>query len=175
MSAAHRGRPEGPPPCTDPWDPGYDREYARSGLYRHDITVLPPDRFTDESMTENDKRELLGEWYAKSVEAGPRNSITVRGRFAQVCCGWRIPPTPAELYDAIRAGAPDPRQRAVFTTWLCESDPWELLEAWADGMHTLRELVTAMYRHKWATGPKSQFLNNFAQPPRIAQHGSETD
>ena len=60
------------------------------------------------------RAELLGEWYAKSVETGPRHSITVRGRFARVCCGWRMPPTPAELYDAIRAGAPEPRHRAVY-------------------------------------------------------------
>ena len=151
-------KPEGPPPCTDPWDPAYDETYARSGIYRNDITVLPAERFTDEPMAEDRKRELLGESYAKSVQTGARNSITVEGRFAQICCGWPTPPKPAELYDAIRASEPDQRQRAVLTTWLCECDQWELLRAWADGMHTLRELVTAMYRHGWEKGPKSQFL-----------------
>jgi hypothetical protein len=161
-------------PCTDPWDPAYDEEFARSGLIRHDITVLPPARFVDEAMPERRKRELLGASYEASVRAGGRNSPTVRGRFGQVCCGWPKPPTPGELYDAIRATEPDRRQRAVFTTWLCESEKWELLKAWADGMHTLRELVTAMYRHGWETSPKSQFLNNFAQPPTEAADATKT-
>ena len=155
-------------PCTDPWDPAYDEEFARRGVTRYDITVLPPERFLDEPMPEQRKRDLLGKRYEASVRAGARNSPTVEGRFGQVCCGWPTPPTPRELYDAIRATEPDKRQQAVFTTWLCESDKWELLEAWADGMHTLRELIAAMYRHGWKTGPKSQFLNNFAQPPTEA-------
>ena len=155
-------------PCTDPWDPAYDEEFARSGIIRHDLTVLPPDRFLDEPMSEQDKREVLGPWYEASVQAGPRNSGTVTGRFGQVCCGWPKPPTAAELYDAVRARNPTERQQAVFTTWLDESEKFELLEAYADGLHTLRELVTAMYRHGGQTGPKSQFLNNFAQPPREA-------
>ena len=106
---------------------------------RYDVTVLPPERFLDEPMPEQRKRDLLGKRYEASMRAGARNSPTVEGRF-----------------------------------WLCESDKWELLEAWADGMHTLRELITAMYRHGWKTGPKSQFLNNFAQPPTKAADGAET-
>lgn len=151
-------------PCTD----------ARSGLTRHDITVLPPNRFLDEAMPERRKRDLLGASYDASVRAGARNSPTVKGRFGQVCCGWPAPPTPNELYDAIRSTEPNGRQRAIFTTWLCESEKGELLRAWADGMHTPRELVTAMYRHGWETSPKSQFLNNFAQPPTEAADGNET-
>ena len=61
-------------PCTDPWDPAYDEEFARSGIIRHDLTVLPPDRFLDEPMSEQDKRELLGPWYEASVQAGPSGS-----------------------------------------------------------------------------------------------------
>ncbi len=156
---------EGPVPCTDPWDPGYDYEFERSGIKRADITVLPPERFTDEPMPEERKKRLRGPWYEKAREAGPRNSPIVAGRFAQVCCGWLRPPTAEELYEAVRAIDPTPRQRAVFTTWLCESPPHELLEAWADGVYTMRELVAAMYAHGWETGPRSQYLNNFAQPP----------
>ena len=158
-----------PPPCVDPWDRAYDEDFARSGIRRFDITVLPPDRFSDDAMPEDRAERLLGRWYARSREAGPRNSVTVTGRFGQVCCGWQQPPTAAELYDAIRATNPSKRQRAVFTTWLCECDEWELLDAWADGVYTLKLLVTAMYRHGWETGPTSQFLNNFVRPPKKAR------
>ena len=92
-----------PPPCVDPWDRAYDEDFARSGIRRFDITVLPPDRFSDDAMPEDRAERLLGRWYARSREAGPRNSVTVTGRFGQVCCGWQQPPTAAELYDAIRA------------------------------------------------------------------------
>ena len=90
---------------ADPWDPAYDETYARSGIYRNDITVLPAERFTDEPLAENRKRELLGEWYAKSVQTGARNSITVEGRFAQICCGWA---DAAEAGGAVRR---DPGER----------------------------------------------------------------
>lgn len=156
---------EGPVPCTDPWDPRYDYQFERSGIERADITVLPPERFTDEAMPEERKKRLRGSWYEKARAAGPRNSPIVAGRFAQVCCGWPRPPTAEELYEAVRAIDPTPRQRAVFTTWLCESPPHELLEAWADGVYTIRELVAAMHAHGWETSPRSQYLNNFAQPP----------
>ena len=138
-----------PPPCVDPWDRAYDEDFARSGIRRFDITVLPPDRFSDDAMPEDRAERLLGRWYARSREAGPRNSVTITGRFGQVCCGWQQPPTAEELYDAIRATNPSKRQRAVFTTWLCECDEWELLDAWADGVYTLQLLVRAMYRHGW--------------------------
>ena len=54
-------------PCTDPWDPAYDEEFARSGVTRHDITVLPPDRFHDEAMPEQRRGDLLGKRYESSV------------------------------------------------------------------------------------------------------------
>ena len=182
------------PAKADPWNAAYDDEFARSGITHQLMGVLAPERFADEAMPDDRKRELLGQRYAASVQAGARNAPTVEGRFGQVCCGWPTPPTASELYDAIRAspafavmsaGAvrrprglgvaePDTRQRVVFTTWLCESDKWELLEAWADGMHTLRELVRAMHRHGWKNSPKSQFLNNFAQPPTEAADGAQT-
>ena len=91
-----RGLNDAAPPCTDPWDPAYDEDFARSGIDRPDITVLPPDRFRNEAMNEQDARDLLGQWYEESREAGPRNSPTVEGRFAQVCCGWPEPPTASE-------------------------------------------------------------------------------
>ena len=158
-----------PVPCTDPWDPNYDYEFERSGIERTDITVLPPGRFSDEPMPEARRRRLRGSWYERARDAGPRNSPIVEGRFAQVCCGWREPPTAGELYEAVHAEAPTARQRAVFTTWLYESPEYELLEGWADGVYTIRELVRAMYRHGWETGPRSQYLNNFAQPPDTRQ------
>ena len=159
-------RKENPVPCTDPWDPKYDYEFERSQIKRSDITVLPPERFTDEPMPEHRKKNLRGEWYEKAKKAGPRNSPIVEGRFAQVCCGWPDPPTAKELYEAVRAENPTARQRAVFTTWLCESPAYELIEGWADGVYTIRQLVRAMYAHGWETGPRSQYLNNFAQPPQ---------
>ena len=151
-------------PCTDPWDAKYDYEFERSGIKRTDITVLPPERFSDEPMPEGRRRRVRGPWYEKARKAGPRNSPIVHGRFAQVCCGWRKPPRAEELYEAVRTQDPTPRQRAVFTTWLCESPEHELLEGWADGVYTIRGLVRAMYAHGWQTGPRSQYLNNFAQP-----------
>lgn len=154
-----------PIPCTDPWAPDYDYQFERSGITRADITVLPPERFSDEPMPEPQKRRLRRGWYERAKKAGPRNSPIVGGRFAQVCCGWAEPATADELYNAIRAAKPTARERAVFSTWLCESPPHELLEAWADDVYTLRELVSAMYAHGWQTGPRSQYLNNFAQAP----------
>ena len=99
-------RKENPVPCTDPWDPNYDYEFERSQIKRSDITVLPPERFTDEPMPEHRKKNLRGEWYEKAKKAGPRNSPIVEGRFAQVCCGWPDPPTAEELYEAVRAENP---------------------------------------------------------------------
>ena len=159
-------RKENPVPCTDPWDPNYDYEFERSQIKRSDITVLPPERFTDDPMPEHRKKNLRGEWYGRAKKVGPRNSPIVEGRFAQVCCGWPDPPTAEELYEAVRAENPTARQRAVFTTWLCESPAYELIEGWADGVYTIRQLVRAMYAHGWETGPRSQYLNNFAQPPQ---------
>ena len=154
-----------PVPCTDPWNPEYDYEFERSQIRRADITVLPPERFSNAPMPEEQKKELLGEWYKESLKHRPRNAVSVAGKFAQVCCGWEEPPTAEELYEAVHAEKPTPRQRAVFTTWLYESTGSELLEGYAEDVYTIRDLVAAMYRHGWETGPKSQYLNNFAQPP----------
>ena len=137
-------------------------------MRRDDITVLPPERFPDDPLPEALQQRLLGSWHERPKASGPRHAPIVEGRFAQVCCGWQRAPSADELHDAIRAAEPTDRQRAVFTTWLYESEEYELLEGWAQGAYTLRELVSAMYRHGWETGPRSQYLNNFAQPPEKA-------
>ena len=69
------------PAKADPWNAAYDDEFARSGITHQLMGVLAPERFADEAMPDDRKRELLGQRYAASVQAGARNAPTVEGRF----------------------------------------------------------------------------------------------
>ena len=50
-----------------------------------------------------------------------RESTTVNAVVASRCCGYRQPPTAAELYDAMRRSSTTDRDRTVLTAWVMEA------------------------------------------------------
>lgn len=118
--------------------------------------LLPPEAFDDVGPTGHDRMMLLG---ADDGPADGRNSPTVRVRMASSCAGWKIPPRPVELYDAIRAGEPTGRQRTILRMWATETDWEELVRAWAEEVYTFRELAAALHR-AGITHPYNAFYIN---------------
>lgn len=122
--------------------------------------LLPPQAFVD-SDTPPPDRELRRRWGAGDEETGP-HSRAVTWRFFSSCAGWGVPPTAMELYAAIRAAAPTPRQRTVVSTWLLEATYSELLQAWIEEAYTWRELVAAAHLVGFDGNGVCRWLNTFA-------------
>ncbi len=101
-------------------------------------------------------------------EIGP-NSRTVNSRLFSSCAGWVDPPTSAEFYAAIRAQAPDPRQRAILRTWFREATNSEVLWGWIEEAYTLPELVAAIHQIGYRRNALNHYLNSFARPGRTAR------
>ena len=78
-------------------------------------------------------------------ERGPTARV-LKCRIVSSCAGWPRKPTAEELYEALHAGEPTTREKALVSMWVSEAQDWELMDAWMQGVYTLRELVAAMHR-----------------------------
>ncbi len=122
--------------------------------------LLPPGRFAHRGPTADEKRGLRAR--TAPDETG-RHSRTVYFRLGRSCAGWgpRQPST-EEFYDAVRAERPTDRQAAILDTWASEAEPSEIIDAWAEGAYTFRELATALHRADIARCRAAITLNRLA-------------
>ena len=98
-----------------------------------------------------------------------RGSHAVGWRIARSCCGWRQPPTTEEFYDAFHTDTPDQRQRSIIYMWGTEATFTELLEAWAQGVYTFRELVRALHLADFPWPERIAEINQWADPSHAAR------
>ena len=102
------------------------------------------------------------------AETGP-NARAVAGRIGSSCAGWAKPPTPKEFYDAVRAGRPTERQKAIVLMWATEATTHEIMAAWAQHAYTFRQLARAATAAGLTYPAPIQQLNYIAAP------GQESD
>ena len=146
-----------PRPRPGPWR-RHERESARTlDHLEHDV-LMAPDAFDDEAATDEDLHRLLAKPDPRAT--GP-NSETVRLRMCSSCAGWAQRPTPAELYAAIRSENPTSREKSMLRMWANEPEWLELIQAWAERVYTLRDLVTALHRAGVTRSRHSRTLNRW--------------
>lgn len=99
---------------------------------------------------------------ADPAETGP-DSRTIGVVIARRCCGWRKPPTPREVYDAMRADDPTGRQLDAMTVVLNESTFDEVVLAHLEGAFTWRQLARAVHRRGGVTPERVRSFARFAR------------
>ena len=99
---------------------------------------------------------------ADPAETGP-DSRTIGVVIARRCCGWRKPPTPREVYDAMRADDPTGRQLDAMTVVLNESTFDEVVLAHLEGAFTWQQLARAVHRRGGVTPERVRSLARFAR------------
>ena len=102
---------------------------------------------------------------ADPAETGPR-SRTIRIVISRRCCGWRTRPTTQEVYDAMRAEEPTPRQVAVMTVVLNSATFDEMVLAHLEGAFTWRQAARAMHLHHCSPPQRARQLARFAHRGR---------
>ena len=123
----------------------------------------PPEGFSDELATERDFQRLCNG--LDPALTGPR-AAAVRWRIVSSCAGWEARPTTEEFYEAVRAGNPTRRQRAIVLMWATEATLWEILEAWAQRAYTIRQLVRAMHLAHFDYPDRIREINQWAEVGR---------
>ena len=101
------------------------------------MRLPPPEAFPDDYAPPSALLEYRPG--ADPAETGPR-SRTIRIVIHRRCCGWRTRPTPQEVYDAMRADEPTPRQVEVMTVVLNSATFDEMLLAHLEGAFTWRQV-----------------------------------
>ena len=124
-----------------------------------DIRLEAPDRFDDEPAPAEDTRRLCPGIGPEDM--GP-NARIVRHVLTGCCAGWARHPSARELYDAIRAEAPDHRQQHLIRTWGGEASVSEIILAWAQRAYTMRELVAALRRADFDWPRRIHTINGWA-------------
>ena len=107
--------------------------------------LLPHHLFSDETAA----AELYQDWTTYSAnpqkpKPGPESPV-LAGLVASSCAGWAEIPTGRELYDALRAETPTPRQQALIRTWWVEANFDQIMEAWLQRAYSIRQLVRAVH------------------------------
>ena len=102
---------------------------------------------------------------ADPAETGSR-SRTIRIVILRRCCGWRTRPTTQEVYDAMRAEEPTPRQVAVMTVVLNSATFDEMVLAHLEGAFTWRQAARAMHLHHCSPPQRARQLARFAHRGR---------
>ena len=123
--------------------------------------LLPAERFTDARATLEQRRMIHA---PETADQRGEQSRAVQGRLASSCGGWPEPPSAREFHEAVRAEAPDERQRAILDVWATETEWHELLAAWTEDAYTLRELVAALHRAGLSRCQAAASLNSWATP-----------
>ena len=134
----------------DPWE-------------REPCDLLPPEAFYGPECPRPSEEMLRRAGVDVDVPTGPESRVVELRLFSE-CAGWPEPATARELYEAMRAESPTPRQVLVMRTWLRAASFSELLGGWIEHAYTWRELARAAHR----TGPHrnelKHWLNDFARP-----------
>lgn len=124
---------------------------------------LPPERFCGPGETTAERRALRTQ-YGLPESATGANSDAVKWRLFSCTAGWPDPPDAGDLYTALRAEAPSPRQQAVIRTWLREATEGEIIRAWLEEAYSWRELVEAAQRVGYCRNELARLINRFAKP-----------
>ncbi len=124
--------------------------------------LLPPKDFHDAAGTPIDRRMLRSRFGVSEEGTGP-NSSAIRSRFMSCTAGWPTPPTSKELYLAVRAENPSPRQKTVIRAWLAEATYQEIIRAWMEEAFSWRDLVAAVHRVGHRHNGLNRYLNQFAR------------
>ncbi len=124
----------------------------------------PPEAFSD-----NPAPDWVHERLDKGrnpERTGPR-STTVELVFLSRTAGDVEPPTPPELYRAMRTRNPTERQRYVLQTWITYADKRQIWQAWAEQAYTWRMFATAMHFVDPPFWRKWRFLHLHADRPEL--------
>ena len=124
------------------------------------VRLPPPEAFPDEyTSTDTLLKYCPG---SDPAESGP-DSRTIGVVIARRCCGWRNPPTPREVYDAMRADKPTPRQLDAMTVVLNDCTFDEVVLAHLEGAFTWRQLARAVHRRGGVTPERKRSFARFAR------------
>ena len=94
------------------------------GLYVPFPALLAPEHFSDERATPETKAKLKA---ATGPDETGANSVTVRGRLAASCCGWRRQPSVAEFHQTLKSDPQTNHEASILSAWAAEASPSELL------------------------------------------------
>ena len=128
--------------------------------------LLPETAFRTDDEIRVDRPALRATYGVSGDEIGP-NSATVRGRLFSCTAGWPHPPESADLYEALRAESPTPRQSSVIRAWLQEATLVEIMLAWIEEVYSWRVLVRAIHRLGHRDPRLNRYVNQFADPARV--------
>ena len=123
-------------------------------------SLAPPEAFSHRRADARVREDYLPGHDPTAIR---ERSSTVDSRISSSCCGWVVPPTVAEFYDAVHAETPTTRQRALIRMWTKEAGPDEIVLAWVEEVHTIRELVAAVHRAQADHPQVARELNRLAR------------
>jgi hypothetical protein len=123
-----------------------------------DLELEDPQRFDDKLATREETEKLCPG--TGPDEMGP-NARIVQAVLRGCCAGWTRHPSSRELYEAIRAGAPDRRQGHLIRTWGTEASVDEIIVGWAQHAYTMRQLVSALRRAEFDWGRRIDTINSW--------------
>ena len=131
-------------------------------------TLGPPEAFSNELAPDGLTAKVQPDHETRTG----RESSTVTAVFASRCCGYRQPPTTAELYDAMRRTRPTERDKVVLTAWVVEATERDWLLAWTEQAYSWRMLVRAAGTTRWPCWSRIRNLNMLATRPELIPTGS---
>lgn len=117
------------------------------------VVLLEAERFSDEYA--GLEPEIEG-------GRGPQSSI-IEDLLAGACAGWKQRPSAAEFHAAMRAAAPDARQRAIAGVLIKEGTLDQVLLAQLQGAFTWRQLVRRMHETAVCDPALTRYVNRWAE------------
>lgn len=120
------------------------------------VVLLEAERFSDEYAGPD--AEIEG-------GRGPHSSI-IADLLAGACAGWKQRPNAAEFHAAMRAAAPDARQRAITGVLIKEGTVDQVLLAHLQGAFTWRQLVRRMHERAVCDPALARYVNRWADKER---------
>ena len=145
---------------TRTWAEQETRRRAAEHAVAVRVDLGPPERYDDEYTPTERLLSLRPD--ADPEATGPR-SRSVRAVICGRCAGWARPPTPEEVYDAMRATKRTAQQRSAIGVLTQEADFEELVNAHLEGAFTWRQLVRAFQERQYVPRSRAGFLKRLAR------------
>ncbi len=145
---------------TRTWAEEETRRRAAEHAIAVSVDLGLPERYNDEYTPTETLLSLRPD--ADPDATGPR-SQTVRSVICGRCAGWAKPPTPEEVYEAMRTAHRNRDQRSAIGVLTREADFEELMNAHLERAFTWRQLVRAFQERKHVPRNRAGFLRRFAQ------------
>ena len=134
-------------------------------IVRQDRRAIPcklarPEAFSHRRAPKHLK-QILPDYDPKAT--GPAARV-LRRRVGSSCAGYAAKATATELYEALHAEMPTPRQKALVSMWTNEATDGEILRGWVQDAYTFRELIAAMHRCECTRNwERNRFLRHRAE------------